>query len=141
MLLACMAGGMIFSACGGESSSLGNPVVPGGAALTVKAGTAAICSQLVHSAAIRGISTDLTGLTQSPPPQPAVEGLRNAAGEFRALANRAPVALQTELIAVASALGGLRVQGIGSAAAVTALNNSLTQLGGEVQSQCGFPVG
>ena len=103
MLLACTLGGVIFSACGGQSSSLGNPVVPGRAALTVKAGTPAICSQLVHSAAIRGISTDLTGLTQSPPPQPAVEGLRNAASEFRALANRAPVALQTELLTAASA--------------------------------------
>ena len=141
LLLASLAVGVACSSCGGGSSSLGAPVVPGGAALTVKAGTPPLCNQLVHAAAIRGLATDLTGLTQSPPAPQAVQGLRTAGGDLRALANRARGALQADLVAAASALDGMREQGIGSAAAVTTVNNTLTQLGGEVQSQCDFPVG
>jgi len=143
MLLAGLAlSGLMCSACGSGSSSLSDPVVPGGAALTVKAGSPAICSQLVHSAALRGLSTNLTGLAQSPPSGQAVEGLRSAAAELRSLATHAAgTPLQADLAASASALAALSAQGIQNASAITAVNSTITQLGEEVQSQCDFPVG
>ncbi len=142
VVIALVVSGFACSACGGGASSLSDPVVPGGAALTVKAGSPAICGQLVHSAALRGLATDLTGLAQSPPSSQAVEGLRSAGGELRSLAAHAPgTPLQTDLAATASALVGLSGEGIQNASAITAVNSALTQLGEEVQSQCKFPVG
>jgi hypothetical protein len=141
ILLACTLGSLILSACGGGSSSVQAPVVPGGAALTVKAGTPPICKELVQSPAIRGLATDLMGLTGSPPASRAAEGLRRAAGELRSLANQTSGVLRVDLTATASALESLRSQGINSAAAVMTLNNTLKKLGAEVQIQCEFPVG
>jgi hypothetical protein len=142
VVIALLVSGLAGSACGGGASSLSDPVVPGGAALNVKAGSPAICGQLVHSAALRGLATDLTGLTQSPPSSQAVEGLRSAAGELRSLAAHAPgTPLQADLTATASALAGLSAEGIQSSSAITAVNATLTQLGEEVESQCDFPLG
>jgi len=142
VLVALVVSGLACSACGGGSSSLSDPVVPDGAALTVKAGSPAICGQLVHSAALRDLATDLTGLTQSPPSSQAVAGLRAAAGQLRSLAKHTSgTPLQGDLSATASALSGLSAQGIQSSSAITAVNSTLTQLGEEVQSQCNFPVG
>jgi hypothetical protein len=142
LLVGLVLSGLVCSACDSGSSSSSDPVVPGGAALTSKAGSPAICSQLVQSAALRDLASDLTGLAQSPPSSQAVEGLRSTSDELRSLAAHAPgTALRADLTETASALAGLSAQGVESGSAITAVNNALTQLGMEVQSQCDFPVG
>jgi len=106
MLLAGLVlNGLLCSACGDGSSSLSDPTVPGGDRVTLKVGSPAICSQLVHSTALRGLGSDLSNVAQSLPSRQAVEGLCSAAGELRSLAVHA---LGTPLRADPSATASAR---------------------------------
>jgi hypothetical protein len=124
----------------GASSRFSAPVVPGGAALTVKAGSPGICSHLVNMAALREIGSAMAGLATTPPAPEASSQLHGAAREFRSLSLAASGTLRSDLVAVAAAVDLVASQGIGDADPVATASNSLIELGKEVQIQCHFPV-
>jgi hypothetical protein len=115
--------------------------VVGGAPISLPPGSPPLCTSLATSVAIRGIPTALTQLADPRSRATGAAGLREAAGDLRALAAGADVAVGEALRAAADALDRLAQAGTADSAAVVAAHESLVRLGERVQDRCHFAVG
>lgn len=138
----CLLITLACTACGSSGVSHPNTaVVPGGASLTVKPGSPAICGQLAHQAPMRSIGTSLVKLAETPSASAATTSLKSAGGELRALAHTAPASLRHDLAATASALDRAASRSGNAVASLRKVSDSLKRLGKAVQDECHFPVG
>jgi hypothetical protein len=137
----CLLITLACTACGSSHAPPNTAVVPGGAPLTLKSGSPAICGQLAHQAPVRSIGTSIVKLAETPSTSAAAASLKSAAGGLRSLAHTAPASLRHDLTATASALDRAGSRSGNAAAWLRKVSHSLTRLGKAVQNECHFPVG
>ncbi len=100
----------------------------------------AYCQSLEHSTSLGELKGALIDLATSATEDKGRSTIRSAAGDLKNIGDDAPSPIRTDFANAASALDSLARNGISNAAAVRAVNDSLTSLGSEVESQCHFPL-
>jgi hypothetical protein len=119
--------------------------VPGGAEITVPAGSPPICAALARSAALRSLGLALVDLSDPQLAADATDTVRRAATDLIVLAEEADANFAAEMRQAADALEEMAERGLtGTVPERDAAGDpamSLHRLGEEVQRVCDLPVG
>ncbi len=140
--LVCLAA-LLAAGCSHSAASSGKGEQADGASALIsaqpKAGSPAFCTKLAQSSAVRNLQSELTADVEHP--ATAAAQLVAAAGALTQIGSAAPTTLRPGFMSAAAALRLLARDGVQSSGVVQKVSATLTQLGQEVQTPCGFPVG